>query len=509
MKRVSVLWTKDKVRSECRITGHSDPFVTHVSYVAQACSTHTAYVAIQGTKTDGHTFIDTAIACGASVIIHETPLAHYRKDTLYIQHPNARRVASLFSRNLAGSLPEQIIGVTGTDGKSTTCAFLHHLLLIALPRCGLLSTVSIDDGTGIRCSPHRQSTPEVSQLYPFLTQCKAHGVETVVLEATSHGLSTTGARLVDIDFTGAIITNITSEHLEFHGTREQYIDAKMNLVRQVRPGGWIVVSSDFPYLDRVLAERHPSVELHTYAWTEASSPNTGELTAKLMEKRFNEQTVHLTYQGMKAMTTLPYGPACYALNMLGALLGALATRHISFSSAVHALESLPLVPGRFELVPTPLPITVIIDFAHTEQSFVSLFSHIRQHYRHARIIAIFGAAGERDRSKRAPLGQAAADWCDALFLTDEDPRGESPKQILDDIEKGIRLSNRHPEVQRIHDRKEAIAAAIHSAKEGDILLLLAKSHEKTIQYADHAIDWNERQVVAQIAEGEQDEERNR
>ncbi len=228
-----------------------------------------------------------------------------------------------------------------------------------------------------------------------------------------------------------------------------------------------------------------------------------------MEKRFNEQTVHLTYQGMKAMTTLPYGPACYALNMLGALLGALATRHISFSSAVHALESLPLVPGRFELVPTPLPITVIIDFAHTEQSFVSLFSHIRQHYRHARIIAIFGAAGERDRSKRAPLGQAAADWCDALFLTDEDPRGESPKQILDDIEKGIRLSNRHPEVQRIHDRKEAIAAAIHSAKEGDILLLLAKSHEKTIQYADHAIDWNERQVVAQIAEGEQDEERNR
>ena len=510
MKRVSALWTKDKVRSECRITGHSDPFVTQVSYVAQECTAHSAYVAIHGTRTDGHTFIDTAMACGARVIIHERPLEHYRDHILYIQHPNARRVASLFSRNLAGSLPDRIIGITGTDGKSTTCAFLHHLLRTALPRCALLSTVSIDDGTGIRNTPHRQSTPEVSQLYPFLAQCKAQGTETVILEATSHGLSTRGARLIDIEFSGAIITNISSEHLEFHGTREQYVDAKLNLVRQVRPGGWIVVASDFPYLDRVVAEKHPSVDLYTYTWTKDPVPNGDGLIARSIQERFNERTVHLSYRGMTAMTTLPYGPECYTLNMLGALLGTLATRSVSFSTAVNALDSLPQVSGRFELVDTPLPITVIMDFAHTEQSFVSLFSHIRRHHRDARIIALFGAAGERDRSKRAPLGQAAATWCDVLFLTDEDPRGEPPGQILDDIEQGIRLSGRQPEVQRIHERKEAISAAIHVAREGDILLLLAKSHERTIQYADHTIEWNEKQVVMDIARrrGERDAERD-
>lgn len=499
MKRVSVLWTKDKVRSECRITGHSDPIVAHVSYHAQSCTKHVAYVAIQGTRIDGHDFIDLAIEQGSRVIIHESPLDRYREDTLYIQHSNPRRVASLFCRNLAPRLPEHIIGITGTDGKSTTCAFLHHILNTASIRCGLLSTVSTDDGTGLTRSPHRQSTPEAPVLYPFLATCRKHGLEWVVLEATSHGLSEAGARLADIEFAGAIITNITSEHIEFHGSREQYIDAKMNLVRQVRHGGWIVVSHDFPYLDRVQEAKHPSVHLHTYEYSRSPVRHAeSELIAWTIQSQLCQRTLRFSYQEMHAVTSIPYGPLCYAQNMLGALLGAVSTQNLSFSRVAESLETLPAVPGRFELVETPLPITVIIDFAHTEQSFESLFSHIREHRPHARLIALFGAAGERDRSKRAPLGRAAARWCDTIILTDEDPRGEPADQILDDIEQGIELERRTVAVQRIHDRRDAIAKAIAWAKPGDILLLLAKSHERTIQYRDHSIDWDERATVVDL-----------
>lgn len=495
MKRLSALWIHGKVYSECRIHGNSDPIIEKITFSSQECTPGSVFVAFVGLHVDAHTYIDQAIDRGASVVIHANTLPVYRDRVVYIQHPHPRRVASLFCRALAEPLPAHIIGVTGTDGKSSTCEFLWHILNKSNIRCGLLTTVSIDDGTGKRPNPYRQSTPEVPILYEFLARCRAHGVDTVILEATSHGLSDRGARLVDIPFTGAIYTNITSEHLEFHGDLASYVDAKMNLARQVLPGGTIITAHDFPFHKELVQAASFGTCIKTYAMEEQENAALSCLT---IDGTLNQRTVAIKMAGHEQLCTLPYGQHCYAENAMGALLYLIASALVPKDQALAALSDLPVIPGRFELVTTSPGFTIIIDFAHTERAFQLLFSHIKTHLPNARIIALFGAAGERDRSKRIPMGAAAGSACDACFLTDEDPRGEVAKTILDDLEAGIRLVSRSIPVFRIHDREQAIAKALAYCGTGDVLLLLAKGHEASIAYKDHTIAWNERAIVERL-----------
>ena len=493
MKRLSVLWANGKVRSECRYIGSTDPFVGTVTYRAQCRTPNGVYAAITGIHHDGHDHIDEAITRGAALIICEHPLKTYQAQVLYLIHPHVRRVVSSLCYAQVDAIPSDIIGVTGTDGKSTTCDFLHQILCSMGVHSALLSSITMDDGTGRHPSPYRQSTPEAPQLYEFFSRCAANRVERVVLETTSHGLSTEGARLADITFAAAVLTPITHEHLEFHQSLARYVDAKMNLVRQVRPGGSVILPEDFPYLHEVMQAKHESVHLLTYSYNDAVPAN---LYARQVHQSLYDQVIEVVCSSHSSRFSLPYGQRCHADNFLGALLGASASTAIPITD-IH--PTLQMIPGRFEQVPVALPITVIIDFAHTERSFSLLFSHVRAHHRNSRIIALFGAAGERDRAKRSPMGKVAGLWCDVIILTDEDPRGEDPVQILDDLESGIRDSSFQGTVMRIHDRRKAIEWALRTCQPHDILLLLAKSHETTIQYRDHHILWNERDMVLQLA----------
>ncbi len=455
----------------------------NITFIAQQCAAHSIYVAIVGTHTDGHFFIEEAIARGAQVIIHSHDCDRYHPHVTYIAHPNPRRIASLFSKSLAGVLPATIIGITGTDGKSTTADFLYQLLHHQGVRCGLLTTVSMDDGTGKRASPYRQSTPESYILYPFLASCKSHGIDVVILETTSHALSTEGSRLTDIAFSGAVITPITSEHLEFHGTRLRYIDAKMNLVRQLKKGGWVVFPQDTTLRTAITEAADASVQLHEENW--ASQTKAVSLTSRVLQ---------INHQGSRYTATLPYGQACYQENFLCALTAAGCIT----GTLPYEIPKLKPVPGRFEVVPADVPWTIIIDFAHTARAFTLLFEHVRSMTASGRIIALFGAAGERDRAKRRPMGYAAGSACDIIILTDEDPRGESGDQIADDLASGIREAHFTGTLMRIADRTAAIQTAIGMCTPGDVLLLLAKGHEGTIQYRDHTVEWNERKVVLDV-----------
>ena len=497
MKRLSALWINNKVFSECRIHGKSDPFIEKVTFSSHECTQNSVFIAFRGLHLDGHTFIAEAIGNGATVIVHENAIDHYDDQIVYIQHPHPRRIASLFCKALAGPLPKQIIGVTGTDGKSSTCEFLYHLLQQQHIRCGVLSTVFMDDGSGKIESPYRQSTPEVPFLYQFLSRCKAHGVDLVVLETTSHGLSDQGARLADIQFYGAIYTQITSEHLEFHGNVEAYVDAKMNLARQVRPQGIIVSPYDFSYRDELKKIADQSKKLCTYSVDQHAKEV--QLHYKTVAETLENRIVSFSYQHKAWTCTGPFGQECYTQNAMGAILFALSSNLISWEQITHQSIHFPTIPGRFELVNTPLPFTIIIDFAHTAKAFELLFSHIRIHRPNCRIIALFGAAGERDRSKRIPMGLAAARYCDALFLTDEDPRGEHAQSILDDLEAGARTENPQIPIFRIHDRKQAITEAMAYCMADDVLLLLAKGHEKTIAFKEYSITWNEKAVIERLA----------
>jgi len=499
MKRLSVLWTNNKVRSECRIHGESDPMVNTVSFSSQSCTPTSIFIAIQGLHVDGHFYITQAIANGAPVIVHSDPLKEYKKGVVYIAHPNPRRIASLFCHALAGPLPSTIIGVTGTDGKSTTCEFLWQLLQNMKIRCGLLSTISRDDGGGRKESPYRQSTPEAPQLYEFLTTCYQNGLETVILETTSHGLSEEGSRLADLTFAGAIFTTITSEHLEFHKTHTRYIEAKMNLAKQVALDGWIVIPHDFLYRDLILATAHKGTRILTYALdAPAEEVNLKATTAK---QSWLSRTIALT---PSLFFNIPYGPHYYAHNALGALLATHAVTKKAFEHIIVAKNPLLPVAGRFEVIAEKSPCTIIIDFAHTGDAFEKLFAHVRFFQANKKLIALFGVAGERDRNKRFSMGASAAKWCDAIFLTDEDPRGEPPSQIESDLRQGIEAVPSHPEVFWIPDRTQAIAAALDYCTASDILLLLGKGHEKSIQYANFSLAWNEREIVERLLEQRKD-----
>lgn len=498
MKRVSVLWAKHKVQSECRIHGNSDPSIETVSFLSGSCTTVSAFVAIKGIHTDGHAFIPEAIANGAPVIIHSAALDRYRPEVLYIRHPNPRRIASLFAHGLASGIPRRIVGVTGTDGKSTTCDFLWQLLNGCGIRCGLLSTVWMDDGTGKVPSPYRQSTPEVPELYAFLSCCHGNGLDTVILETTSHGLSAQGSRLADLAFCGAVYTSLTSEHLEFHKDIDSYVDAKMNLARQVSATGWIVAPHDFPFLRLIGEVAKETTRICTHALE--CNPEGTLLSATTVDEQLTGRTVMAVGREAAFSQTiaLPYGESCYAENALGAILACVMLSGLSWETVLGQARQLQPVPGRFEIINSGAPCTVVIDFAHTADAFERLFTHVRAHRPTGRIIAVFGAAGERDRSKRFPMGASAGRWCDEVYLTDEDPRNESPSRILSDLEAGIASVSTACRIHRIHDRERAIQEAIGNAREEDIVLLLAKSHERTIQYATYARPWDEREVARAV-----------
>ncbi|HCS37551.1 MAG TPA: UDP-N-acetylmuramoyl-L-alanyl-D-glutamate--2,6-diaminopimelate ligase [Sphaerochaeta sp.] len=498
MKRLSVLWTKDKVRSECRFHGNYDPLVANVSFSSKTCTAGSIFIAVEGLHVDGHSFIPEAIERGAVVVVHSTRLARYHGDILYIRHPNPRRVASMFAYALSLPLPQSIIGVTGTDGKSTTCEFLWKLLNDLGTRCGLLSTVSLDDGSGHRPSPYRQSTPEVPELYAFLRTCRENGVSTVVLEATSHGLSETGARLADISFAGAVYTSLTSEHLEFHKSLDQYIEAKMNLARQVAPGGWIVLPKTFPYR-RWVASASPS-DVREYLHALDEDHDGTALSAATLESSLESRSITVSAPTDDPVTVrLPYGPSCFSENALGAMLAAHVVTGQPLANIAAVAHTFGRVPGRFDVVRTNDPCTILIDFAHTADAFERLFEHVRSSHPEGRLVAVFGAAGERDSSKRLPMGKAAGRWCDVVFLTDEDPRKENPSQILTELQMGIESAQTSTRIVRIHDRRCAIQSALDLCnRPEDVLLLLGKGHEGSIQYADGPQPWNERKVVEEL-----------
>ncbi len=482
MRRLSVLWTKNKVRRECTIRGVGDPLVANLSLVAQECGPNSIFVAIEGLHHDGHTFIDEAIERGAVAVIHSAHLSHYEPAVLYIQHPNPRRLTSLFASTLYGPVPPYIVGVTGTDGKSTTCDFLWQFLRSAGIACGLLSTTAYDDGSGKRGSPYRQSTPEAPQIYSFLANCHKNGVEVVILEATSHGLSTEASRLADITFSGAVVTSLSSEHLEYHSTHERYVDAKVNLTRQLKEGGWLALPKELPQYDLFIKE---GIKILPYSLED----NLGGST---VNEEWDSRTIALN-DG--PALTLPYGQLCYANNALGAYLGA---REIVKNRI--ELEKLERVAGRFEVVATS-PFLVIIDFAHTGDSYDLLFSHLKRHFKDKNLVALFGSGGERDRQKRFALGQSSGLHCTAIFITDEDPRGEERRQIENDLLEGIRATPFKGDLFKIYGRGKAVEAALNYCDSSSILLLLGKGHESAILHENHQEPYSERGIVEELLKG--------
>ncbi len=482
---------------------HAPLAITGVSYDSRAVQPGHVFVAIKGTHVDGHRFIPQTIQRGAAAIVYQDSAAvDGLEGPLLVQTPNSRAalapLAAAFFGYPASDL--RVVGVTGTKGKTTTSTLCAHVLDAENHRSGLMTTADFKIGARWWENTTRQTTPEALEVQAMLRDMVAAGCDYAVLEASSHALSPGWNRLGDCQFDVAVFTNVTHEHLDYHGTVEQYRRDKARLFELLTEPGphpsdrkrrkVAIINRDDPYAALYLDAAGPSVEKLTYA-VESSAADVRALD------------VVATRDGTTYTAATPWGHVRIELRLPGLFnvsnsLAALAvglSEGIAREACAAALAGVGGVTGRMERVDLGQPFTVVVDYAHNPDSFEKVMSMLRP-LTSGRLIAVFGSAGERDIQKRPIQGRIAAEYCDLLVITDEDPRDEDREAILEDIAAGVREAGKREGVDffKIADRAAAIGAAFDHARPGDIVMLLGKGHESSI-LLDHGrkLPWLERE----------------
>lgn len=444
------------------------------------------FVCIRGLQSDGHDHAAEALEKGAAALIagHALPFP----ETVVV--PDTRAAYAKICANLYDNPQEalKLVAVTGTSGKTTITCLIRDILRAAGKKVGLIGTIQGEIGEMV--IPARHTTPDPLQLYAMLSRMRAAGVEFVVMEASSHALDQ--QRLAGLHFCCAAFTGLSHEHLDYHETMENYYAAKRRLFRQA---DFAVVYSDDPYGQRLLQEI--DIPAARYALEDSAAEYTAHsIESGAAGSRFMVMAGSRLERAQIAM------PGRYSVANALCAAACAGRLGIGLPDALGALRE-SAVLGRMEVIPAPLPFTVIRDYAHTPEELRSVLSAVRA-FAPGRMVALFGCPGERDRAKRPEMAQAVARYADAAILTSDNPRREDPQQIIDDALAGF--SGTKLPVQVIADRYDAIRWALENGREGDILLLLGKGHEdyQVLEYG--TIFFDERAVVRELAErlGRQD-----
>jgi len=469
------------------------------------------FVAVPGLHADGHGFVDRAVAAGAAVVIVERPVGELRVPQVVVG--SARRALAEAAAWWYGDPSREIgvIGITGTDGKTTSSFLAAAALAAAGLRPGLVGTVATQIG-GIReANPEHSTTPEAPQLQRALRAMADAGDQAAIIETTSHGLALD--RVAAIGYDVALFTNLSHEHLDLHGTFEAYRDAKRSLFDR------LAVGPDNP--------RKPGV-----AWPRTGIVNVDDASGPVFEAATRAAGASLLRFGTRADADVRLVDATDdGGHLVVAYRAAGAEQHVRLrlagrfnaynalgvvaigvalgldAAAVRAgLESAEPVPGRMERIARGQPFGVVIDYAHSPASLSLVLEELAPTAaaRGGGLIAVFGSAGERDREKRPMMGRLAARHARVVIATDEDPRAEDPAAIVGEIASGARAAviGGSPEViLEIPDRRAAIREAMARARPGDVVLLAGKGHENSILYADRAEPWDERaEAIAALAD---------
>ncbi|MEI6876924.1 MAG: UDP-N-acetylmuramoyl-L-alanyl-D-glutamate--2,6-diaminopimelate ligase, partial [Spirochaetota bacterium] len=477
-----------------------DASIQGLAYDSRTVRDGYLFFALPGIHDDGNRYIEAAIRAGATAIVHRGELAAYAEDVAYLAVADPRSAMSPIADAFYGypSRDLRVIGVTGTEGKSTTVYLIYQLLLLAGKRAGFFSTVMSDTGRGEVPNPEHQTTPEATAVQRLLAEMRDAGMEYAIVEASSHGLSPRTSRLADVAFDVAVCMNVTHEHLEFHGTWEQYRSDKANLFRALDRSGhhkprsfpgrevpaFGVISADDPSCGYFRAATgHPVV-----AFSSKGAP--ADLRARDIESDARGSSFAIEVEGRRLEARIELPGAFNVDNCLAALAA------VSTSAGIVIDELLPLLPrirpvrGRMTSIDRGQDFELLIDYAHTPSSFKAILPPLRQRAR-GRIIVVFGSAGERDTAKRPEQGRIAAEYCDIVILADEDPRGEASLAILEEIASGCAAKERGVSLFLIPDRLEALRRALALALPKDIVLFLGKGHENSIIYADRSMPWDE------------------
>jgi UDP-N-acetylmuramoyl-L-alanyl-D-glutamate--2,6-diaminopimelate ligase len=474
-----------------RRNGPLNPTISTLTYDSRRVTDGSLFVAIRGQHSDGHRYLAAAAAAGAAALVvdqaYDGPLP---EQVAVAVVANSRVALAPIAAAFYGRPGSRLltIGITGTKGKSTTSDLTAQLLQAAGRRCGLITTVDFMIGPRRWANATRQSTPEAPEVQALLHEMVADGCSCAVLEATSHALSADWDRLAGSHFQIAAFLNLGHEHLDYHGSFEQYRAAKARLFAMLPAdgSGWAVVNADDPSHEAMIAAAPPGTRILRYGFAEACDVRAAQL--------------ELTPGGSRCQLATPWGAAELDLPLPGRfnLLNALCALSVALcagitpQAAAAALRTVQAPRGRMVPIRAGQPFDVIVDYAHNPDSFEQLFSTVRP-LTAGRMIAVFGSAGERDIAKRAIQGRQAAEQCELLVLTDEDPRGEDRMAILQAIAAGAEQAGKQlgSGYLLIPDRSAAVRAAVGAARPGDLVLLLGKGHEGSIIYADRAQPWDE------------------
>lgn len=476
------------------VAGNPEIDITGIAHNSTSVQPGFLFICIEGYKTDGHRYASQAVEKGAKAVLVSKVITDLPADVVQVKVSDTRLaeafLAAKFYDYPTRKMP--VIGITGTNGKTTTTYLLESILQTAGHRPGIMGTISYRFAG--KLIPAKNTTPSALELNQIMAQMVAVGCDYLVMEVSSHAL--VQGRVEGIDFDIGIFTNLTRDHLDFHNTLEEYLKAKCILFVKLGEGfdkkypKFAVVNMDDQYATQVIAAS--TVPVVQYG----VSSDADIRAANIVQ----------TPQGLYFDLITPQGKAEIQLQLPGlfnvynalAATAALSKTVISLEQIKQGLESVSVVPGRFQSVDCGQEFMVIVDYAHTDDALSNLLKSARQ-LTNQKLIVVFGCGGDRDRGKRPKMGEVAAKLADIVIVTSDNPRSEDPARIALDIEIGIkRVTNEPDKYQMVLDRKTAIAAAINSAKKGDLVVIAGKGHENYQVFADHTIHFDDVEVATEI-----------
>ena len=484
--------------------------ISSVIYDSRQAAAGSLFVAIRGEKADGNRFVGDALARGATAIVSEGPspasrgpmnaplqnaqtqglettLGPLPDSVAWIEVPDARKALAVIAANFFGRPAEklQLVGITGTNGKTTTSFLLDSIIRAAGLRSGLFGTIAYR--TPLETYPAKTTTPESLDLQRFFSEIVRAGGTHAVLESSSHALALD--RLWGCRFAAAVFTNLTQDHLDFHKTMENYFAAKRRLFAGTGagPARCGIVNIDDPYGPQLndIAEQ----TIH-YGLASGAQVTARKFTLALRGLDFVAET-----PVGKVEVRSPLVGRNNVYNLLAAIAASIALgfRREAIEAGIAALAA---VPGRFERIDLGQPFLLVVDYAHTDDALEKLLETARELHATGRIITLFGCGGERDRSKRPLMGEVAGRLSDVVVLSSDNPRGEDPLKIINDALVGLQRTSARVLVEP--DRERALELALDQARPGDVVLLAGKGHETTQVLKDRTIEFDDREVARRI-----------
>ncbi len=464
-----------------------NPEVLRVEHDSRLVRPGDLFVAVRGDRFDGWTHAPEAVSRGAVAVVSDR-LAPPGTDVPWIRHPRPRFALARLAAAIAGNPAERLVlaGVTGTNGKTTTTTLISAIFEEQFGRSGFLGTIGYRAGK--RQLEASRTTPEAPVIQELLAEMVREGIPAAAMEVSSHALSLD--RVEGCRFDAAVFTNLTPEHLDFHGEMESYFAAKRRLFDLRKPGAPAVVNADDPFGARLPTELAPPVVSYS-ARGAAASIRAESVSCTLSGTRFD--AVH---RGGRVSIDSPMPGRFNVDNLLAAAACGIA---LGFPDEVirRACASVANVPGRFERVQAGQPYTILVDYAHTSDALERLLRAVRELSRD-RIVLVFGCGGDRDRTKREPMGEIAGKYADIAIATSDNPRSEDPEAILSEIERGL-VASGATHYRKIADRRDAIRTAIAMADASTIVVIAGKGHETTQVIGNREIPFDDRAIAAEAA----------